>query len=81
MTNITLNIMEYSLNYLDIFASQRSALEDNLTEFYRFISMGKNNGHPHSWEYLSLVANYLTAYNELSRLNFFVKMNLFKPIN
>lgn len=81
MTNITLDIMKYSLNYLDIFASQRNVLNDDLTEFYRFISMGKNNGHTHSWEYLSVVANCLTAYNELSRFDFFVKMNLFKPIN
>ena len=73
--------MKYSLNYFDIFASQRSALDDKLTEFYRFISMGKNNGHTHSWEYLSLVADYLTAYNELSRLCIFIKISLFKPIN
>lgn len=70
--------MTYSSNYLDVFHTQRVQLDDELTNYYDFMSMCKTINHHHSCNYISIVANALTAYNELSGLDFFVTMKFFK---
>lgn len=72
--------MMYSNNYLSVFNPQRTQLDDDLTRFYSFICYCKTIGHHHSWRYISLVADALTAYNELCDLDFFVKMKHFESI-
>lgn len=70
--------MTYSSNYLDVFNTQRVQLDDELTQYYDFMSMFKTIKHHSSWNYISIVADALTAYNELCGLNFFVTMKFFK---
>lgn len=79
MTNITLNIMNYSKNYMDMFSSARYALCKELEHNYNFIKMCQAVSNPPSWLYFSMAADDLTAYNELSDCYFFVKMKHFKP--
>lgn len=71
--------MTYSKSYLDIFSSARNALNEELENDYNFISMCMKNGKSPSWLYLSMVAEELTAYNELSDCCFFIKMKFFNP--
>lgn len=73
--------MTYSSNYLSVFNTQRVQLDEELTQFYVFMSMCKTNRHHHSWNYISIVVDALTAYNELCDLDFFVSMKFFNPNN
>lgn len=72
--------MTYSSNYLSVFSSQRVQLDEELTQFYSLMSICKTNEHHHSWTYIIMVADALTAYNELCDLSFFVTMKYFKSI-
>lgn len=70
--------MKYNSTYKDIFVSARCALDNELEAAFNFMSYGVDNGHKHSWSYIAIVANDLTAYNELSPFDFFVKLRTFK---
>lgn len=72
--------MTYSSKYLSVFNIQRVQLDEDLTRFYSLMSVSKTVGHHHSWNYLSIVADALTAYNELCDLDFFVTMKYFESI-
>ena len=69
--------MKYNKNYDIIFA----ILDDRITEAVEFISHNIAIGRHLSLRYLCLIAEYITAYNELSNLSFFVKTTHFKPNN
>lgn len=71
--------MDYSRNYLDIFSSARVALDIKLVNDYNFMTRCMKNGTPLTWIYLSMVAEELTAYNELSSCCCFLKMKFFNP--
>ena len=73
--------MTYSNDYRRIFASSRNLLNDELENYCDYLSMCKSIGHHCTWAYISIVANSLTAYNELSNLSFFVKTTHFKRNN
>lgn len=70
--------MKYNREYKDIFAGVRCALGKELEEAFKFMSHGVKMGYQHGWSYIAVVANDLTAYNELCPLDFFVRIRNFK---
>lgn len=70
--------MKYNSTYKDIFISARCALDEDLKTEAQFMNYSIENGHKCSWSFIAIVANDLTAYNELCTLDFFVRMRHFK---
>lgn len=70
--------MMYTDNYSGIFSSCRNLINEELETAAKFMTYAKVAGHQHSWIYLAIIAEYLTAYNELSPLPFFIKMKHFR---
>lgn len=70
--------MKYTDKYSEIFSNCSNLLREELETAATFMDYVKDSGHKHSWSYLSIIAGYLTAYNELSPLPFFFKMKHFK---
>lgn len=73
--------MKYTENYNLIFASCRVSLDDQITEALEFIRHNTAMGRHLTLGYLCLIAEFLTAYNELSNLSFFAKTKHFKRID
>lgn len=73
--------MKYTQNYSLIFSSCRSLLDDQITESLDLVRLSMANNQQLTLEYLCVIAEYLTAYNELSNLSFFVKTIHFKMYN
>lgn len=69
--------MKYNREYKYIFASARCALNEDLKTSFEFMKYGSKTGHKFSWAYISIVANELTAYNELNSHDFFVRSKHF----
>lgn len=69
--------MKKTNEYNSIFAGARLYLLEELNKASNSMSCGVENGHEHSWLYITSVADDLTAYNELSPLSFFVKLRNF----
>lgn len=69
--------MNYKPSYSNIFASVRSHLDDEITNDVTFMQMSMKNGHNFSFLYLKIVADELTAYNELSNLSCFCSTKFF----
>lgn len=76
-----LHIMKYTEDYNLIFSLCRVTLDDQITEALEFIRHSKKIGHHLSLGYLCLIAEFITAYNELSNLSFFAKTKHFNPNN
>ena len=64
---------EYSRDYMDIFSSSRVHVRDILEEWINNIHLLKGEKKQCSLMFICIVAEYLTAYNELSSLDFFIK--------
>lgn len=73
--------MKYTENYNLIFSLCRVTLDDQIIESLEFIRHCKAMGRHLSLRYLCLIAEYITAYNELSNLSFFVKTKYFNRYN
>ena len=73
--------MKYTENYNLIFSLCRVTLDDQITESLEFIRHCKSMGSHLSLSYLCLIAEFITAYNELSNLSFFAKTKHFNPNN
>lgn len=73
--------MKYTENYNIIFASCRVHLDDQITEALEFIRHNIAMGRHLTLGYLCLIAEFITAYNELSNLSFFAKTKHFNPNN
>lgn len=69
--------MTYSTYYRGIFLSVRNAIYVKLTEYAEFLTICKTANHHCTFEYISIVANALTAYNELRQFDKFVKIRHF----
>ena len=63
---------QYSNDYISIFASARNLLDDQIMSAVEFLRHSKEIKHECTLAYLVVIANYITAYNELSQLSFFV---------
>lgn len=70
--------MKYNSTYKDIFISARCALDEDLKSEAQFMNSAIESGHKCSWSFIAIVANDLTAYNEISPLDFFVKLKNFQ---
>lgn len=73
--------MKYTEDYNLIFALCRVTLDDQITEALEFIRHNIAMGRHLSLKYLCLIAEFITAYNELSNLSFFAKTKHFNPNN
>ena len=67
----------YTEDYTLIFSSCRRLLVGQIRECLEFIYLRKKLGHPLSLKFLCFTAEFITAYNELSNLSFFVKTRHF----
>lgn len=76
-----LHIMKYTEDYNQIFSLCRVTLDDQIIEALKFIRSCKKEKIYLSLRYLCLIAEYITAYNELSNLSFFAKTKHFNPNN
>lgn len=57
--------MDIKNEYSNIFAYTRALLDDELEHNVKFMEYSKTTGHNHSLLYITMVADTLTAYNEL----------------
>lgn len=73
--------MTYSTYYKQIFASVRNSLYVKLTDYADFLTICESSNFHCSWAYISIVAEALTAYNELCPFNIFIRIKHFKPNN
>lgn len=70
--------MDYNEEYSEIFAYTRVLLDEELEQNVKFIEFSKANGHNHSMLYLKMVADCLTAYNEIFPHPWFVHARNFR---
>lgn len=63
---------QYSNSYMNIFASARNLLNNDIEEAVKYLLHCKKVGHECTLSYLIVVASFITAYNELSQLSFFL---------
>lgn len=61
--------------YYHILSTPAYKMRHELEDEYKIIALGAGC----TIEFLSMVADHLTAYNELCTLDFFVSMKFFKP--
>lgn len=61
----------------DIFIDARVMYDEMLTHAYGFITTNQAEKRSHNLLYLCIIADYLTAYNELSTLGYFCRMKHF----
>lgn len=73
--------MKYTEDYNQIFSLCRVTLDDQIIESLEFIRHNIAMGRHLSFGYLCLIAEFITAYNELSNLSFFAKTKHFNPNN
>lgn len=69
--------MNYKPSYFNIFASVRAILDDEITNDLTFVQKGMRDGHNFSYLYLKIVADELTAYNELCNHTFYLNTKFF----
>lgn len=69
--------MDYKEQYMDIFAYTRVLIGYDLEENVKFILRSISNGHQFSIEYLKMVADNLTAYNEMCPYSHFLHARFF----
>lgn len=70
--------MNYTHEYMNIFIHARSQVREKLEEAYQHMTDAQLWQHYVGWDYISLVAELLTSYNELSPLHLFWRMKDFK---
>lgn len=70
--------MDYKQQYMDIFACARVLLGDELDDNVKYISRHMSNGHRCCIEYLKMVADALTAYNEMYPYSHFLHARFFE---
>lgn len=73
--------MKYTEDYNRIFAGCRILLDSQITEALEFIRRNIAMGRHLTLGYLCLIAEFITAYNELNNLTFFAKTKHFKRID
>lgn len=73
--------MNYSTNYNDIFNFCRPLLVRQVCIYLDTIQSCITNNRRVSLELICMVADLVTAYNELCHLGFFMKTEYFKPNN
>lgn len=71
--------MTYSAYYKSILAGARTFINVKLTDYADFLNMCASADYHCSWAYISVTANALTAYNELSSNEQFFKIRNFIP--
>lgn len=72
--------MEYKEQYMNIFAYARVLLGDDLNENVKFILRSINIGHQISIDYLKMVADNLTAFNEICPYSHFLHARFFASL-
>lgn len=70
--------MNYTHEYMDIFATARTRVRERLEKIHKQMTTAQLWQHHVSWDYISLAAELLTSYNELSPLHIFCRMRDFK---
>lgn len=70
--------MDYKAQYMDVFAYTRELIGDDIEEDVEFIEKGREEGHQFSIGFLALVAENLTAYNEMYPYPEFVPVRYFR---
>ena len=65
--------------YNEIFAIARSSISVKLIDYADYLTMCNDANYHCSWAYITIVANALTAYNELSSIGYFIKIRTFIP--
>lgn len=69
--------MKQNNDYSMIFAGARCYYYCKLANAHSTIRWTKKNGLHNTWDFISAVADHLTAYNELWPLDFFKRMREF----
>lgn len=70
--------MDYKEQYMDIFAYARVLIGDNIEKNVEFIEKSMEEGHQLFIEYLVMVAENLTAYNEMYPYPEFIPARFFR---
>ena len=74
----TADCKQYSNDYMTIFVPARNHLSNDIGEAVQFLLHCKKVGHECTLSYLAIIATYITSYNELSSLSFFVGTKYFR---
>ncbi len=69
--------MMYDRQYMDMFYLARNTIRETLEHYYEHLKSCKSIGYFCGWEFIVLVAEQLTAYNELAYVGVFFKMEDF----
>lgn len=71
--------MNLKIDYkFNIFNHARVEYEEQLTQSYKFITSDMAIGHTLTLDYLCIIADLLTGYNEMSCLGYFSHMRHFQ---
>lgn len=70
--------MDYKQQYMDIFTYTRVLIGDDIEKDVEFIEKGREAGHQFSIGFLALVAEHLTAYNEMYPYPEFIPVRFFR---
>lgn len=68
---------QYSNDYMTIFATARNLLNDEIGAAVKYLLDCKKVEHQCSLSYLVIIATFITSYNELSSLSYFVGTKYF----
>jgi len=70
--------MDYKEQYMDVFAYTRLLIGADIEKDVEFIIKGKELGRQFSIDYLALLADHLTAYNEMFPYPEFIPVIFFR---